>query len=169
MADLVFTLAGPSDASVLAALRAAAARQLTARFGEGPWSTEPSERSVLGDFRHADVWVARDEGEIVATFRLAAKKPWTINTAYFTGARRPLYLTNMAVHPDLQRRGVGRLCLMHAGEVARTRTVDAIRLDAYDAEAGAGPFYARCGFREVGRVLYRSTPLVYYERLLRSA
>jgi hypothetical protein len=58
---------------------------------------------------------------------------------------------------------------MHAGEVARTRTVDAIRLDAYDAEAGAGPFYARCGFREVGRVLYRSTPLVYYERLLRSA
>jgi len=43
---------------------------------------------------------------------------------------------------------------------------DAIRLDAYDADAGAGGFYSNCGFREVGRVNYRGTPLVYYELLL---
>lgn len=167
--DLVFTLAGPSDAPTLAALRAAAARDLTARYGEGPWSTEPSERSVLGDFRHADVWAVRAEGELVATFRLATKKPWAIDASFFSNGRRPLYLTNMAVHPEVQRRGIGRRCLLHAEEVARARAAEAIRLDAYDADAGAGPFYARCGFREVGRVLYRSTALVYYERLLREA
>ena len=167
--NLAFVLGGPSDAPALAALRATAARDLTARYGEGPWSTEPSEHSVLGDFRHADVWVVRDEGEIVATFRLAAKKPWAIDATYFTESRRPLYLTNMAVHPAVQRRGIGRLCLLHAEEVARMRPADAIRLDAYDAGAGAGAFYARCGFREVGRLMYRTTPLVYYERLLRDA
>ena len=43
---------------------------------------------------------------------------------------------------------------------------DAIRLDAYDAEAGAGEFYVKCGFREVGRVAYRGVPLTYYERLI---
>ena len=43
---------------------------------------------------------------------------------------------------------------------------EAIRLDAFDAEAGAGGFYARCGFTEVGRVTYRKAPLMYYELLL---
>jgi ribosomal protein S18 acetylase RimI-like enzyme len=124
---------------------------------------------VLGDFRGADVWVARDGADIVGTFRLAKRKPWAIDTSYFTACRRPIYLTNMAVHPDLQRRGIGRLCLAHAEEVARSRPADAIRLDAYDAEAGAGAFYARCGFHEVGRAIYRTTSLVYYERVLRSA
>lgn len=164
--DLTFTLAGSRDALALVALRTAAARALTARFGDGPWSTEPSERGVLHDFRNADVWVARNASGIVATFRLATRKPWAIDTAYFTACRRPLYLTNMAVHPEMQRRGIGRLCLIQADEVARGRSADVIRLDAYDANAGAGPFYGRCGFREVGRVIYRTTPLVYYERLL---
>jgi len=162
-----FALAGPSDAPNLAALRAAAARALTAHFGDGPWSAEPSERGVLADFRHSDVWVARQDGEIVATFRLATRKPWAIDRSYFADVRRPLYLTNMAVHPAVQRRGIGRLCLVHAADVARARPADSIRLDAYDSDAGAGPFYARCGFREVGRTTYRTTPLVYYELLLR--
>jgi hypothetical protein len=33
-------------------------------------------------------------------------------------------------------------------------------------EATAKAFYAKCGFREVGRVIYRKTPLVYFDLLL---
>ena len=40
---------------------------------------------------------------------------------------------------------------------------DAIRLDAYDSQAGAGEFYRKCGFREAGRASYRGTPLIYFE------
>ena len=50
--------------------------------------------------------------------------------------------------------------------VAAAWPADAIRLDAYDHAAGAGPFYAKCGFRERGRVVYRGNPLAYYELLL---
>jgi len=50
--------------------------------------------------------------------------------------------------------------------VARDSLADAIRLDAYDSPAGAGDFYAKCGFNERGRVVYRNDPLVYYELLL---
>jgi hypothetical protein len=39
-------------------------------------------------------------------------------------------------------------------------------LDAYDAAAGAGDFYAKRGFPEVGRVTYRGTPLIDFELLL---
>jgi hypothetical protein len=31
---------------------------------------------------------------------------------------------------------------------------------------GAGPFYEKCGYRPVGRVTYRKTPLAYFELLL---
>jgi GNAT superfamily N-acetyltransferase len=66
----------------------------------------------------------------------------------------------------MQRQGIGRLLLTEAVRVARAWPADAIRLDAFDAEAGAGAFYAKCGFREVGRVVYRKAPLIYFEALL---
>ena len=56
--------------------------------------------------------------------------------------------------------------LDEAKEIARAWPGDAIRLDAYDAAAGAGEFYAKCGFREVGRATYRGTPLIYFELML---
>jgi len=61
---------------------------------------------------------------------------------------------------------VGRQLLGRAVTAARRWPAEAIRLDAYDADAGAGGFCRRYGFREVGRVTYRGTPLLYFERLL---
>ena len=107
--------------------------------------------------------MARDPDRIVATLRLATKKPWAIDTAYFETVRRPLYLLDMAVEPSCQRRRLGRILVEEAKNVARAWPADTIRLDAYDSPAGAGPFYEKCGFREVGRVRYRQVPLVYYE------
>jgi hypothetical protein len=46
---------------------------------------------------------------------------------------------------------------------ARDWPADAIRLDACDTPAGAGGFYPKCGYTEVGRVRYEGTPLIYYE------
>jgi ribosomal protein S18 acetylase RimI-like enzyme len=110
--------------------------------------------------------VARYRGKLIATLALSTTKPWAIDEKYFSPSQRPLYLTAMSVHPDRQHKGVGRECLAEAAKIVRQLPGDAIRLDAYDAAAGAGEFYRKCGFREVGRVLYRNTPLVYFEMLL---
>jgi ribosomal protein S18 acetylase RimI-like enzyme len=151
---------------VIAALRTEAAHALTRRFGDGHWSTETTERGALGDLRHAEVWAARLDAEVVGTYRLGTRKPWAIDESYFTDVKRAVYLTNMAVRPDCQRRGIGRECIEHAIERARAWPAQAIRLDAYDADAGAGEFYRKCGLREVGRVVYRTTPLLYFELLV---
>src|SRR5687767_4069868 len=151
---------------MIAALQNAAAGALTARFGEGHWSSLVTERGVELAQRHARVRVGRSGKRILTVLRLATKKPWAIDVSYFTPVKRPLYLTGMAVSVGQQGKGLGGLALEDARTVAREWPADAIRLDAYDAEAGAGNFYARCGFQERGRVVYREVPLVYYELLL---
>ena len=154
------------DVPAIAALRVAVAERLTREFGPGHWSTGGSETGVIRDLATPGLYVARDGNRLIATLRLATKKPWAIDPSYFSASEKPLYLTSMAVEPTLQRQGIGRDCMAEAVRIARDKPADAIRLDAYDAPAGAGGFYAKCGFREVGRVTYRNTPLIYYEFLL---
>jgi GNAT superfamily N-acetyltransferase len=154
------------DARTMAALHTSVAQDLTHRHGRGPWSTNTSEKGVLLALRTSRVLVACEGAEIVATLRLTTKKPWAIDTKYFSASAAPLYILAMAVAPSRQRHGLGRKCLEQALRTARQWPADAFRLDAYDASAGAGGFYSRCGFSEVGRATYRGAPLIYYELLL---
>jgi GNAT superfamily N-acetyltransferase len=164
--DLRFATADEGDAAAIAELRSAVAERLTRDFGPGHWSGLVTEKTVARAIRSSRVIVARNGERIVGTLRLATKKPWAIDPKYFTKAERPLYLTDMAVHPAAQRTGIGRQLLEEAASVGRSWPADVIRLDSYDANAGAGPFYAKCGLREVGRVTYRGTPLIYFEMVL---
>jgi ribosomal protein S18 acetylase RimI-like enzyme len=193
---LSFAIATEADAAAIAALLNAAADHLTSLHGCGHWSHQTTERGVLlgitppvaGVRRNVTsrVLIAYKPGRpnqskrIIGTLRLATKKPWAIDVSYFTPVPKALYLTAMAVAPQLQRQGIGRRMLVEAARIARefptTPAVQAIRLDAYDTSqprrrastngAGAEGFYAKAGFREVGRVKYKGTPLVYFEMLL---
>jgi GNAT superfamily N-acetyltransferase len=158
--------ATPEDAAEIARLRTAVAVDLTRRHGPGHWSAQVSEAGVLRSIHSSRIYVARQHSAIVGTLRLAEKKPWAIDPAYFSAAAQPIYLTDMAVAPAEQGKGIGRRCLEDAGELARHWPADVIRLDAYDAPAGAGGFYDKCGFRNVGRAMYRGVPLLYFERLI---
>jgi GNAT superfamily N-acetyltransferase len=164
--QLRFRDATLKDVPLIAALQNAAAGALTMRFGPGHWSSLTTERSATLSQRHARVRVGISGGRVLTVLRLATKKPWAIDVSYFTPVKRPLYLTGMAISVAHQGRGFGRLAVEDARITAGEWPADAIRLDAYDAEAGAGPFYVRCGFHERGRVVYKGDPLVYYEVLL---
>jgi len=163
---LSFSNAVRTDAPALAVLHSAVAEDLTSRYGRGPWSALTTEKGVLFSMRHARVLLVRKEKTIVGTLHLPTKKPWAIDVSYFTAVKKALYLTHMAVTPAMQRQGIGRRLLEEAVKQARDWPADAIRLDAFDAEAGAGAFYSKCGFREVGRVIYRKAPLIYFELVL---
>jgi GNAT superfamily N-acetyltransferase len=154
--SFTFRLAETADVADLAALHRAVSRDLGKDF----------EKFVLIGMRNGKVYVARLGDQIVGTLWLTTKKPWAIDKSYFAKSQKPLYLLAMAVLPDKQKQGLGRRCLEEAAKVAREWPADAIRLDAYDAEFGAGGFYAKCGYTEVGRATYRGTPLIYYELLL---
>ena len=164
--QLRFRDAKPDDVATIAALQNAAAGVLTGRFGAGHWSSLVTERSATLAQRNARVRLGVADKKVLTVLRLATKKPWAIDVSHFTPVKRPLYLTGMAVSVAHQGQGLGRLALEDACAVARSWPAQAIRLDAYDAAAGAGDFYLKCGFSERGRVVYRGDPLVYYELLI---
>ena len=156
-------VATPEDVPAILSLNAAVNTDLTERYGKGPWSSFSSEKGVLYRMRIATIYLATRRNRPLAKLNLSRRKPWAIDIRYFSASTSPLYLTGMAVAPDQQRQGIGRLCIEEARRIGRTWPADAIRLDAWDADAGAGEFYRKCGFREVGRVTYRNTPLIYFE------
>jgi ribosomal protein S18 acetylase RimI-like enzyme len=161
-----FILATAGDAEAIAHLRNAAAADLTARYGRDWWSRGSTVKGATYEMRISKVYVHRSRGKPVATFRLATRKPWSINPAYFIPVKRVFYLHSLAVHPKLQGRGIGTKCLEAAARFAASGRAQAIRLDAFDHAAGARAFYRKGGFRECGRVTYRGVPLIYFERLL---
>ncbi len=129
---------------MLAALYRAVAEDLTHRFGQGHWFV-----SANGEGRAERSAEAKVFANLDCMHQQSCRRYPTLgykealghrHRVYFTAAERPLYLTGMAVHPDLQRKGIGRLLLKEAEAVARAWSADAIRLDAFDAEAGAGTF-----------------------------
>lgn len=156
-------VATPDDIPGVVSTRVNAAEDLTERFGGGHWSGHPTDRGVAWDMRQGKVLVARRGKTIVGTLKIATRKPWAIDLSYFQPAKHPWYLTNMAVDPAHQGKGIGKRCVLEAVRMVQTWGGDAVRLDAYDAVAGAGAFYEKCGFTEVGRATYRVTPLIYYE------
>jgi ribosomal protein S18 acetylase RimI-like enzyme len=163
---LSIALAAADDAHAVATIRNAVATALTKRHGLGHWSSMSSEKGIRSSMKRSSIYVAREDALVVATFELATKKPWAIDRRYFTDVPRPVYLLGMAVDPERQRTGIGRQCIAHAVEACRGWPADALCLDAYDADAGAGAFYRKCGFTEVGRAIYRNTPLIYFELLM---
>jgi len=165
-ATVSIATATPDDAAAVAEVRNAAADELTRLHGQGHWSGFTTSHGVLRGINTSRVLVARSGHRIIGTLRLATKRPWAIDPSFFADSKRPLYLVDMAVTPSAQRQGTGRELLRAAVKTAEGWKADAIRLDAYDHAAGAGPFYEKCGFKEVGRATYRGVPLIYYQFLL---
>lgn len=160
------TIATRDDASAVAALRNAVAAELTAQFGTGHWSSVSTEKGVRASMKESSVYVARDRRGVVATLTLATKKPRLIDRRYFTPVTQPLYLLGMAVEPAHQGTGIGRQCIDEVVTICRKWPAGTLCLDAYNTDAGAGEFYRKCGFAEVGRATYRNTPLIYFEMLM---
>jgi ribosomal protein S18 acetylase RimI-like enzyme len=164
--DVSIYLATVDDAADIAEVITEAAQDLTNKHGEGHWSAVATKKGIIISMNKARVLVAKVDNKVVGTLRLTAQRPWVIDPAYFTPVHRPIYLVDMAVRPGYQRIGVGRALIEQAKAMALALTGDSIRLDAYEGVAGACGFYEKCGFTEMGHILYKKVPHVYFEWLI---
>lgn len=164
--NLTIFLATADDAQAIADVITEAAQDLTNKHGQGHWSAVATKKGILTSMSKAKVLVAKVDNKIVGTVRLTSSRPWVIDPAYFTPVNRPIYLVDMAVRPGYQRMGVGRTLIEQAKAMSAALTGDSIRLDAYEGIAGAGGFYEKCGFTEMGHISYKNVPHIYFEWLI---
>lgn len=162
--SITISRAGPGDAEALTALRIAVARDMTDKHGTGPWSALPSRAVVVRQIRASHALIARSGGRTVGTVRLAWANPAVFDaTFFFTPASAALYVLGLAVSPEHRGEGIGRSLMEESKRIAKDWPAEALWLDTYDHAAGAGEFYERCGFREVGSSVLNHLPLLYYE------
>jgi ribosomal protein S18 acetylase RimI-like enzyme len=73
-------------------------------------------------------------------------------------------LENVAVHPDWQGRGVGRLLIAIGEEHARATGKNAVRLYTNASMLENISLYAHLGYTEVGRAVEDGFDRVFYEK-----
>ena len=166
--DLRCRLATATDAAQIRAVRSAAAEDLTRRFGSGHWSQVSGVRTIRKHLADETTWAGEQSGELVATLRLTEAKIGFYRSAWFANPKSiARYLMHMAVSPDHQGFGCGTALLAEIEKVASKLGAECVRLDSYDAPAGAGPFYAKAGYTRVHSGEVNGVPLLYWEKLLR--
>ena len=139
---------------------------MSERYGQGPWSACPSQAEVARQLRASHVLVARQGAGIIGTVRLVRALAGLFDSSAFTPVAQPWYVLGLAVAPEFRGAGVGRQLIVAARETARSRGAQALWLDAYEHPAGAGSFYFKCGFRQVGRTEHADVPLLLFEWLV---
>jgi ribosomal protein S18 acetylase RimI-like enzyme len=98
------------------------------------------------------------EGKIVAyaecTFEILGKDTW-VNPAYFERRdMRPLYVEELAVHPDWGGRGVGSFVLEQLQHLARVRGLTHLVLEVAENNEHALTWYRKRGFRKLDAAIF---------------
>jgi ribosomal-protein-alanine N-acetyltransferase len=102
-----------------------------------PWS-RGAFLYELEQNRVARCYVVREEGRLIGYICL-----WEVADE--------VHITNVAVHPELRRRGVGRSLLSAVLDDARQRKLRLVVLEVRPSNAEALGLYESFGFRVVGR------------------
>jgi GNAT superfamily N-acetyltransferase len=159
--------AKPDDVAIARGILAAAAADLTARFGEGHWSHVRGIAALRKYAMGGTLYLAEAGSEPVGVLRLTEHKISFHRRDWFARPNDPAgYLLDMSVHPNRQGQGVGRRAMELVDGLARSARLSAVRLDAYACPAGAGPFYRKCGYAQVHSAIFRGVALEYFEKVL---
>jgi GNAT superfamily N-acetyltransferase len=160
-------VASRADISAIQTVRQRAADALVRAHGPGHWGWVPDRSNLLREMKRRTFYVVVSGDVVVGSFKLSCTAPGFFDLARFAEPDAPAtYLTGMAIDPDYQRQRIGRWCMSWIEPIARHDHSRAIRLDAYDHAAGAGPFYERCGYEQRGRLTFNGVNLLLYEKPL---
>jgi ribosomal protein S18 acetylase RimI-like enzyme len=88
------------------------------------------------------------------------------HTAFLPQAGRRATVRRVAVHPAVQRRGIGQALMAALEGKARQRGIAVLQLATSQAQVAAQALYRRCGYRDVGHVMLGGVECIVYEKHL---
>jgi GNAT superfamily N-acetyltransferase len=159
--------ADTDDIKLVRIILAAVADDLTARFGCGHWSTVRSSGTLRKYIGNGALHVVEVGAVAVGSLKLTPRKIGFYQKSWFAVPQdAAAYLSDMAIDPAYQRRGLGRQSMEALERLAQHAGLKALRLDAYRGPAGAVPFYRKCGYAQVHEGEQNGVPLTYFEKVL---
>jgi len=132
-------------------------------------SAYPGADRILQDLNNTSIYLVKDKGVCKGMVTLNEFEPEDYRQVSFqSGRHKPMYLQNMAVHPQWQGLGIARLMVEFAQKLARDKGFDSIRLDVFQPSENARQLYEKQSFKEVATFhsAYQKTPFVCYEKQL---
>jgi ribosomal protein S18 acetylase RimI-like enzyme len=114
---------------------------------------------------HAD---GKDEivGYAECSFEIVGSDNW-MNEAYFERKEmRPLYVEELAVHPDYQGRGVGNFMLEQVEHIAKVRGCTHLVLEVAENNDSALKFYRKRSFYKLDAAIFMAKKVIAEEELL---
>jgi GNAT superfamily N-acetyltransferase len=155
-----------SAAEPLHAVLAECGADMQKRLGLSHWVPPYPLSRLQAEVDHGKVYEVVTANAPVATFTLLREPPEYVDNDHWSAAGEPaVYVTRLAVRPDLQRQGIGRFCMEWIEQHAGATGARSIRLDAYTRHEGLPRFYRRLGYVERGTYEAFGAPLTCFEKI----
>lgn len=113
----------------------------------------PVRENASEAIEEGSLYVAREGNKLVGSFILRQepedafpKMDWGVELEH----REVFVVYTFAVHPDHQKRGIGRAMLDYILQLAQENGIKAVRLDVYEKNLPAISLYKKCGFQYIG-------------------
>jgi GNAT superfamily N-acetyltransferase len=132
-------------------------------------SAYPGPDRIQKDLSMGYIYIIKDKGVCKGMVTLNDYEPEEYKQIGFPSVtKRPLYLQNLAVHPNWQGQGIATLLIDFAQQLGKEKGYDAIRLDIFEPSEHARQLCAKQRFLEVAsfQANYQKVPFVCYEKHL---
>ncbi len=118
-----------------------------ANQGMGHWLGVYDKQSVTTNVQEKTVYTLRDKGRIVACVALASAPAGYYDDCWPTAPKADCYLTMLAVLPDYQQQGLGKLMVQYCQ--LQIPTGKTLQLDAVAHYPALLDFYRQLGFQQI--------------------
>ncbi len=158
-----------SEQTSVCALYAAVRRDLR-QNGIYQWDRFYPNRFVIRrDLKEGHTFGLKQNGVVVGAVVLDGKQSSRYSTVNWLDSNgKAACIHRLAVHPDLQGKGLGKRLLQYAEDCALAQGYSSVRLDVYSGNPAAVAMYQRHGYEQRGIVHFpmRKLPYFCFEKVL---
>ena len=130
----------------------------------------PSKEAFKKDIEKNTLYVFKNELQITGCISICADKDEEYeDVEWITKDFKNLYLHRLAVHPEYQKKGIGRSLMDFAEEYAKLNGFKSVRLDTFSQNPRNNKFYKSRQYVQLGDVFFpmqSKFPFHCYEKII---
>ena len=155
--------------SILNIIKSCAAHMI--QNGIYQWNEHyPDKSSFINDAENMELYVYIENEKVIACISLCKKMDEVyFPVSWITRNYNNLYIHRLAVHPDFQKKGVGKVLMDFAEKYARKKECKSIRLDTFSVNKRNLKFYESRGYQRLERIYFPKQsefPFYCYELII---